>query len=78
MKIKTFFTLYFQSRCFVLHGMKRQYQQLIHEYLGYFPCVVLIGARQTGKSTLIQMFSDDREIFDLELRADYNRYPATG
>ena len=53
--------------------MKRQYQQLIHEYLSYFPCVVLIGARQTGKSTLIQMFSDDREIFDLELRADYNQ-----
>ena len=64
--------MYFQNCCFILHGMKRQYQQLIHEYLGYFPCVVLIGARQIGKSTLIQMFSDDREIFDLELRADYN------
>ena len=56
-----------------MHGMKRQYQQLIHEYLSYFPCVVLVGARQTGKSTLINMLADGREVFDLELRADYNQ-----
>ena len=56
-----------------MQGMKRQYQQLIHEYLSYFPCVVLVGARQTGKSTLINMLADGREVFDLELRADYNQ-----
>ena len=53
--------------------MKRQYQQLIHDYLNYFPCVVLVGARQTGKSTLIEMVAGDRELFDLEVRADYNQ-----
>ncbi len=56
-----------------MQGMKRQYEKLIQEYLSYFPCVVLVGARQTGKSTLIGMLADGREIFDLEARADYNQ-----
>ncbi|MCP4272268.1 MAG: ATP-binding protein [Gammaproteobacteria bacterium] len=56
-----------------MHTMKRQYLSLIHEYLSYFPCVVLIGARQTGKSTLIDMLDDERELFDLEQRADYDQ-----
>jgi len=53
--------------------MYRQYQQLITEYLGYFPCVALLGARQTGKSTLLQRFSAERDFFDLEVRADYSQ-----
>lgn len=56
-----------------MQGMKRQYEHLIREYFQYFPCVVIVGARQTGKSTLIQTVSDGREIFDLELRADYDQ-----
>jgi len=53
--------------------MKRQYLSLIREYLTFFPCVVLVGARQTGKSTLIQQITsaDKRPIFDLESTADY-------
>ncbi|MEE4379870.1 MAG: ATP-binding protein [Candidatus Competibacteraceae bacterium] len=53
--------------------MKRQYETLINEYLSYFPCVVIVGARQTGKSTLIEMVAGDRELFDLEARADYDQ-----
>jgi len=53
--------------------MKRQYQRLITEYLACFPCVVLVGARQTGKSTLIDMISGKRELFDLETRADFDQ-----
>ena len=57
-----------------MHGMKRQYTELVREYLGLFPCVVITGARQTGKSTLIEMVaSDERERFDLEKRADYKQ-----
>ena len=56
-----------------MQGMERAYQQLIIEYLGYFPCVVIVGARQTGKSTLIAKVSDNRPIFDLEVRADYDQ-----
>ena len=54
-----------------MQGMQRQYQQLIEEYLGHFPCVMILGARQTGKSTLIEMLADQRELFDLEVQADY-------
>jgi len=53
--------------------MKRNYEGLIREYLGYFPCVVLVGARQTGKSTLIEMVGEGRESFDLENRADHRQ-----
>lgn len=56
-----------------MQGMKRQYQQLISEYLSYFPCVVLVGARQTGKSTLINTMADGRALFDLEASADYDQ-----
>ncbi|MGS2722610.1 ATP-binding protein [Porticoccus sp. GXU_MW_L64] len=53
--------------------MKRQYQALIQEYLSYFPCVVLIGARQSGKSTLMRMVPGDYDFFDLESQADYTQ-----
>ncbi|MCY4427012.1 MAG: ATP-binding protein [Halieaceae bacterium] len=51
--------------------MKRQYQALVVEYLALFPCVVIVGARQTGKSTLMNMVAAERPLFDLESRADY-------
>lgn len=53
--------------------MKRAYQQLIIEYLGYFPCVVIVGARQTGKSTLMSKVAGNRLLYDLEVRADYDQ-----
>jgi predicted AAA+ superfamily ATPase len=56
-----------------MQGMKRQYQELVAEYLRYFPCVVIVGARQAGKSTLINLVAGDRELFDLEARADYDQ-----
>ena len=51
--------------------MKRDYKVLIDEYLRYFPCVALIGARQTGKTHLLNEYSKNYKIFDLENRADY-------
>lgn len=58
-----------------MQGMKRAYQQLIFEYLSYFPCVVKVGARQTGKSTLLGLVSDNDNLplFDIELRVDYDQ-----
>ena len=56
-----------------MQGMWRAYETLINEYLHYFPCVVLVGARQTGKSTLIESMSAGREIFDLESQADFEQ-----
>lgn len=59
--------------------MKRQFEQLIDEYLSYFPCVVIVGARQTGKTTLLKRVvsraqeNPQRSFFDLESRADYDQ-----
>ncbi|HCE45369.1 MAG TPA: AAA family ATPase [Lentisphaeria bacterium] len=51
--------------------MKRHYTQLLQEYLGYFPCVVILGPRQSGKTTLLKGLPADWKIFDVEKRSDY-------
>jgi len=59
--------------------MKRQVEQLISEYLSFFPCVVILGVRQTGKTTLLKRVmsvaekNQRRSFFDLESRADYDQ-----
>jgi uncharacterized protein len=51
--------------------MKRHYTKLLHEFLGYFPCVVILGPRQSGKTTILKELPDDWKIFDVEKRSDY-------
>jgi uncharacterized protein len=51
--------------------MKRHYTPLLHELLGLFPCVALLGVRQCGKTTLLQQLEEWR-IFDLEKHSDYD------
>jgi predicted AAA+ superfamily ATPase len=51
--------------------MKRAYESLLREYLTQFPCVVLVGARQCGKTTLLQSLPDSWRVFDLERGADF-------
>jgi len=51
--------------------MKRCYESLLKEYLGMFPCVVLTGARQCGKTTLTQTLGTEWQRFDLERQSDY-------
>lgn len=46
------------------------------QYLALLPRVVIVAARQTGKSALIGMLADDRELFDLQARADYSQIAA--
>jgi hypothetical protein len=50
--------------------MKRSYEKLLHSYLGTFPCVALIGVRQCGKTTLLDVLPEGWKRFDLERRAD--------
>jgi hypothetical protein len=55
---------------------------VIEEALGQFPVVVLTGARQTGKSTLVQHLPSARErryrsLDDLDLLARAERSPET-
>ena len=51
--------------------MKRLYQGLLQQYLGYFPCVALLGPRQCGKTTLLRTLGDPWKIFDLERGSDF-------
>lgn len=53
-----------------MHSIKRSYQKLAEEYLNYFPCVAILGPRQCGKTTLLQMMGEPWTIFDLEKRSD--------
>lgn len=51
--------------------IERKCSQLIEEYLEHFPCVALIGARQSGKTTLLDGLDGAWNYFDLEKTADY-------
>lgn len=51
--------------------MERAYKKLINEYLQFFPCVALLGPRQCGKTTLLESFTPDWKIFDLEKQSDF-------
>jgi uncharacterized protein len=51
--------------------MKRAYESLLKSYLEIFPCVALIGVRQCGKTTLLDMLPAGWKRFDLERRAEF-------
>lgn len=50
--------------------MNRAYESLLQMYLATFPCVALIGVRQCGKTTLLDVLPEGWKRFDLERRAD--------
>ena len=52
--------------------MERHYTPLITELLELFPCVALIGVRQSGKTTLLQKLPPEWRHFDLEKASDYD------
>jgi len=49
----------------------RHYSSLLHRYLTYFPCVVLLGPRQCGKTTLLETLPDRWHRYDLEKPDDF-------
>ncbi len=51
--------------------MKRHYLSLLNELVGLFPCVALLGVRQCGKTTLLNMLPKSWKIFDLEINSDF-------
>lgn len=53
-------------------GVKRNLEDRVHQLLEIFPVVMLIGARQTGKTTLSKTVRPDWHYFDLESAADYD------
>ena len=52
-------------------GMVRADTRLLRRYLRDFPCVVLLGVRQCGKTTLLETLPASWKRFDLERRADH-------
>jgi predicted AAA+ superfamily ATPase len=53
-------------------GLKRNIENKLNKLLTLFPVVMLIGARQTGKTTLSKMVRPEWQYFDLENTADYD------
>lgn len=51
--------------------MNRVYEQLLGQYLGFFPCVAILGPRQCGKTTLLRTLQEPWRIFDLESGSDF-------
>lgn len=56
-----------------MHIKVRNNHDHILELLKNFPAVVVLGARQVGKSTLLKALLPDAKFFDLERRSDYQR-----
>jgi predicted AAA+ superfamily ATPase len=52
--------------------IKRNLESHINHLLDVFPVILLVGARQTGKTTLSQAVRPDWHYFDLENAADYD------
>jgi len=53
-------------------GVKRNLEGKINRLLRVFPVVMLVGARQAGKTTLSQTSRPDWKYFDMENGADYD------
>ena len=52
---------------------KRSITDSIDYLLRHFPAVIVLGARQVGKSTLIRHLLPDAPLFDLERESDFQR-----
>lgn len=52
--------------------IKREAEDSLARLSKDFPCIALLGARQVGKSTLLQKIAPDAKFFDLERRQNCN------
>lgn len=52
--------------------LKRNLEYKINELLHVFPVVLILGARQTGKTTLANTCSPEWKYFDLEKGSDFD------
>jgi len=53
--------------------LDRNMEEKVNRGLTHFPVVVLVGARQCGKTTLAKMVRTDWDYFDLEKGSDFDR-----
>ena len=52
--------------------LKRSLEYKVNEFLAIFPIVLILGARQTGKTTLAKCCRADWKYFDLEKGSDFD------
>ena len=52
--------------------LKRNLEHKVNELLTIFPIVLILGARQTGKTTLAKTCRADWKYFDLEKGSDFD------
>jgi len=55
-----------------MNGLDRDQSQVINQLLTLFPTVLIVGARQVGKTTLAKMCRPDWRYFDLERGSDFD------
>lgn len=55
-----------------MSDLKRNLQEKIESFLKIFPVVMLVGVRQSGKTTLAKLIRPEWRYFDLENRNDYD------
>ncbi len=53
-------------------GIKRNLEEKINKLLTFFPLVIILGVRQSGKTTLAKNLRPDWKYFDLEKASDYD------
>lgn len=61
---------------YMSHLINRISEKTVEKYLEIFPCVVILGSRQCGKSTLMRMFGESHSemvYLDLQSRMDLNK-----
>lgn len=56
-----------------MNNIKRACFESLRYLLKRFPCVAVLGARQVGKTTLLDQIHPQAQRFDLEKLADFNR-----
>lgn len=62
-----------QTRTLKFHGIDREVLDNAQYLLQHFPVVVILGARQVGKSTLLKQLLPNVDFYDLERDSDFER-----
>ena len=62
----------FRLSWYDINMLNRNLKEKTLQYLEMFPCVVLLGARQVGKSTLLKQVLPTAKFYDLENLNDFD------
>ena len=55
-----------------MQGMERHFTPYLDELLNFFPCVGLVGVRQSGKTTTLTELDKSWQVYDLENASDFD------